>query len=575
MQRKVIKWVTVILSFVMGMAFSWSCQKRGDAIRKAETIVFSNPDSALLLLKDIEAGDVSGAENRAKYALLLTIANDRSGIAHESPDDILSALDYYAEHDSPDSLLGIASFYLGRVYEGMEQPEMALESYLKAKPYFTTATGDYWQGMLSFRIGYLYYRDKDYSRAALSLDEAVRHFSRSNDSLNLAHTYGFVGTNYLLQGEYAEALNTLEQANNLHIELGDTEGIMNNVLTISNIYLEELNDVLSAESILLKTYRRYNDGEIPLNHYPFVSQIEAKKENFAAAIDYLRKYIRLNPGLEIEKRSALLYMISDYYHELGRHSTAYDHLNDYIYLMDTVNQNRMDVILQEVEKKHAKQELENEYESYRRQTAYQIVLGAFGISVVLGLMISEARKRRKKNQDLQADIDGLRSQMGDFADLEDKLSVMLDMQVEKETRLQEVLTNKMLHIQKLVDYLFLYENNPDEFKKKIRIAVVQAKKDEYFGELHEIVNDRYYGIVDHLKRLHPSLSNDELSLCCLICFGFNNNQIGILFGYTNANSIFNKRHKIRKKMGLWPNYESLEAYLTQVISDLSNNEQSV
>lgn len=509
-----------------------------------------------------------GAENKAKYALLLTIAYDRSGLGYESADDALLAHNYYHAQAASDSLLGITLFYLGRAYDNIGQRDLALKSYLKAKPHFAAIDSDYWQGILSFRIGNLYYRDNDYSHASLSLDEAVEYFQRSNDSTNLAHAYNFVGANYLLQGNYSKALEALEYAKNIHIGSGHTQGIMSDVMNISSIYMEELDDISSAETILKEAYDDFNGGKIPLSHYPFLSQIEAKKGNFTAAIDYIRKYIELKPDMNPEMRSALLFQISDYYHESGNHSAAYSHLNDYIYLMDTVNRNRMDVILQEVEKKHAKQELENEYKAYRRQMTYKIIIGALAIGVIIVFLVSETRKRRKKNHDLQADLDGLRSQMGDFSDLKEKLSVMLDKQVEKETRLQEVLTNKMLHIQRLVDYLFLYENNPDEFKKKVRVGVVQAKKDEYFGELHEIVNDRYHGVVDELKRLHPSLTADELNLCCLICFGFNNNQIGILFGYTNANSIFNKRHKVRKKMGLWPNYESLEAYLSQIISDL-------
>jgi chaperonin cofactor prefoldin len=166
------------------------------------------------------------------------------------------------------------------------------------------------------------------------------------------------------------------------------------------------------------------------------------------------------------------------------------------------------------------------------------------------------------------------SQMNEFEDLKSNLSSVLDNRNEKEARLHDLLTNKMLHLQKMVDYLFLYKNNSDEFKKKVGSAVIQAEKDTYFGELREVVNEKFAGIVDYLEAQFPSLTEDEVNLCCLVCFGFNNNQIGILFGYTNPNSIFNKRHKLRKKMGLWPNYESLEAYLSQTVENLRNRQVS-
>jgi chromosome segregation ATPase len=250
---------------------------------------------------------------------------------------------------------------------------------------------------------------------------------------------------------------------------------------------------------------------------------------------------------------------------------AYDYLNDYVASTDSLYNNEIVTVLQEVEKRYEKQELENEYRAYRTLSLYRATIGLICLLVLISILWLNVRKRRQKIQHLQADLDGMKSQMNEFDSIKNNLSVVLDKHTEKESRLHEVLTNKMLHVQKLVDYLFLYDNNPDEFKKKIGSAVIQAERDRYFGELHEIVNEKYAGIVDYLKQQHPTLSDDELNICCLICFGFNNNQMGILFGYTNSNSIFNKRHKLRKKMGLWPNYESLESYLIRLMADLRND----
>jgi hypothetical protein len=60
----------------------------------------------------------------------------------------------------------------------------------------------------------------------------------------------------------------------------------------------------------------------------------------------------------------------------------------------------------------------------------------------------------------------------------------------------------------------------------------------------------------------------------LVCFGFTNNQIGILFGHTNPKSIFNKRSTLRQKLGLWPKYESLEAFLSQIATELRHKKET-
>lgn len=564
-KRRLVIAISLIL---ISISCSRNSQIKDATINTAETLVFSNPDSALMLLRNIDISKIAEPEDQARYSLLLTIAQDKTGIVHKSIDDINIALAYYEKASTPDSLLGVINYYLGRVYEDMGEPREALESYFKAKSYFENNNSCYWLGRIFYNMGYLYYYDGDYNHAASFLEKAIDQFSLCKDSLSVAHTYNLIGANYLLLGDHLQALAVLKKASDMYVGLDQTEGLLSTALAISSIYMEELGNVSLAESVLKQTHTKYNDGKTPLEHYPLLSQIEARKGNFYIAVQLLEEYVNSNVDLSLEQKSYYIYLISNYYRDMGNDKLAYNYVENYLAVLDSLHKNETVTVLREVEEKYKQQELENRYKSYRKQTAYRIIIGALIFCIIISLLILEVRKRKKRNLTLQTDLDGLRSQMNDFEDLKQRLSVVLNKKIEKETRLQEVLMNKMLHVQKLVDYLFLYENNSDEFKKKIRIAVVQAEKNEYFGELHEIVNEKFNGIVNYLKEIHPTLTDDELSLCCLICFGFTNTQISILFGYTNSNSIFNKRHKVRKKMGLWPNYDSLETYLIQLADEL-------
>jgi tetratricopeptide (TPR) repeat protein len=303
-----------------------------------------------------------------------------------------------------------------------------------------------------------------------------------------------------------------------------------------------------------------------------MSRVEAAKGNYKEAVKLLRDYIANNPNMPMEELAAYQYYLSTYFKESRQYSAAYDYLNEYVAVMDSVYISDTANALQEIEKRYQVQEVEREYEEFRRIMMYRIIIGIIIVFILIAFLILRARKKRRKIINLQTDLEVMQSQMTEFDGVKATLSNVLDRQVEKETRLHEVLTTKMLQLQRIVDYMYLHDNNPDEFKKKVRDEVVQAGKDEYFGDLHEIVNEKYFGIVDYLKGNYPSLSNDELNICCLVCFGFNNNQIGILFGYTNSKSIFNKRHTLRQKLGLSPTYESLEAFMTQKVSDLRGPE---
>jgi ATP/maltotriose-dependent transcriptional regulator MalT len=400
------------------------------------------------------------------------------------------------------------------------------------------------------------------------MEQAIQYFTNCNDTLNAAHAYNLQGFNHRLLKDYSLALEMLVKANDLYLAINHMEGLMSNALAISGVLLQEPNGAYRADSLMRQIHGEYNNGVIPLHHYPMMSRIEEGKGNYAKAIKHLQTYIELLPDLALDKQATYNYLISDYYNELRQYSSAYDYLRDYVSTMDSLYKGKTVTVLQEVEKKYEKQALESEYQAFRKITKLRILTGLTVLVAAIVISVYEIRRRRRKNLDLQADLDILQQQVGELDDLKNKLSDVLDKHSQKDARLQEILLRRMSHVQNMAEYLHLYENNPDEFKKKVHTKIVKAERDTYFGELQEIVNEKYAGIVDYLKESFPLLSEDELNFCCLLCFGFSNSQIAILFRLTNPSSMYNKRHMVRQKMGLCSTYKSLEAYLTQLISEL-------
>ncbi len=248
------------------------------------------------------------------------------------------------------------------------------------------------------------------------------------------------------------------------------------------------------------------------------------------AIGHLQQYLDTSTDVSLQEHAAVNYLLYTYYEASEQYPSALVHLSKYTDYADSLHHNDMEVMLRDVEQEFENAELQNEYRAYRKLTLYRGVVGLLCAALAIFFLVRIVRKRKQKILNLQADLEGMKSQKNEFDDLKATLSSVLDKKHEKEERLHQVLTNKMLHVQKILDYLFLYDNNPDEFKRKVDTAIIQVEKDSYFGELHEIVNEKYAGVIDYLKQKFPDLSQEELNLCCLICFGFNNNQMGILFG---------------------------------------------
>ncbi len=170
--------------------------------RLAEWLVLTNPDSAHVVLNHIEPNTLLDRQNMARYKLVRTIANDRLGIAHESPDDILAARDFFYINNTSDSLLAIVHLYTGRVQEDLGQSKEALESYLTAESTLKNTPGNsYWKGRIDAHIAELYHDDRDYVKSATYAEQAIRHFGDSGEALGMANAYNLLGFNHKLEGD--------------------------------------------------------------------------------------------------------------------------------------------------------------------------------------------------------------------------------------------------------------------------------------------------------------------------------------------------------------------------------------
>ena len=116
-----------IFCFCSGLVFlCHSCRREiasvYPALLSADSMMWSNPDSALLVLEQIPDSRELRGEERALYALLLTQARYKSCVLLENDSLIQIAVDYY-DGGRKQERLAQAYFYWGCVY--LETKEFA------------------------------------------------------------------------------------------------------------------------------------------------------------------------------------------------------------------------------------------------------------------------------------------------------------------------------------------------------------------------------------------------------------------------------------------------------------------
>lgn len=92
----------VIMCAVVLMLFSWlmvSCSesKEQKVLNRVESVIEAHPDSALTLLRGVDKASLGSDKERARYALLMSMALDKNYIDTTSFDVIQPAMDYYLD----------------------------------------------------------------------------------------------------------------------------------------------------------------------------------------------------------------------------------------------------------------------------------------------------------------------------------------------------------------------------------------------------------------------------------------------------------------------------------------------
>ncbi|MDE5552033.1 MAG: hypothetical protein K2I91_02420, partial [Muribaculaceae bacterium] len=97
----------------------------------ADSIMEERPDSALTILESVDTAQLHGRADRARYALLKSMAIDKNLIDTATFSILQPAIDYYLKHGTPDQRLK-TRYYEGRIHMNRGDDAAALTSFLQA-----------------------------------------------------------------------------------------------------------------------------------------------------------------------------------------------------------------------------------------------------------------------------------------------------------------------------------------------------------------------------------------------------------------------------------------------------------
>ena len=562
--------------------------------RKIENLMPQHPDSALMLLEQIENKENLSRKDKAHYYLLLTEAEDKTYVTHTTDSLISIAADYYEKTDD----LGRkakAWYYKGRINQDLGHPLKAQEYYLKALRDEEKIEDHALLGRIHNHIGMLYAYQKVYEKALPFQKKAVENFHLINDSTGQVFALRDLGRTFLMLGLQDSSIICNQKA----IALMRKRIIPSVYTELAGLYIDRQR-MEEAHGLLRTSLQNVAKPQAKYPVYLVLGELYKKSGQIDSARFYLQACINSAPLPET--RAGGLFHLKEIALEKGQWEQAALLSKQYELLKDSIEQGKNAESIRNVQAFYSYNEIEQDLWEARlyaskQKSFYSLLITAclFLLTVALLRFIHYRRERKKLLQRLKANEEQIQRNEQTLKNISDvKDSLQNEIQIYKTTerqlskekdeqlkRTNEEIRQKIMQLEKLSHTkdeleknLLTLRSENSNLKKREQAREEERKKIE---ESERLQNERLYDkfrspagweptdtdwhkLFISVDKLYPkmvttlqkstSLNESERKICYLSKIGVKPGAIEILLGKGNV-SVYRKRlyEKLTKKEG--------------------------
>ena len=550
------------------------------ALSSAENIMTESPDSARLILANINRSSLKSRAAKARHALLYSQALDKCYVDVDNDSLTSIALDYYKSHGS-DHEKALAYYYNGIVVLNKNgETEQIIDNMVAAQHYAENTDDTYLKGLISFIVGKQYYNQLSFEEALSNFDIAVTCFRELDLKQNLLLSLQYKGISQNMLNMYDEAITTLYNAKDLATQNNDISRLLDIYLNIYYIKIKysDLYNLPNIKTELSNIYQKYNNGIIPLDHHPLWSNIHIKLKDYNTAKYFIQESMKCNDNIS-DVNVGGYYQLAQIEHNLNNNTEAYSALNKYVSLKDSLNSIKQDVLIQSLEQKYhtkyIKDSLENIQKQYRMTNTIYVLIA---ILIVLTILFSyykfkqtstERLRKIKEYEQYIEDVTFVKNELSQKCEL---LTDNINISDNRMNRLHQLLTNRIQSLQYLSNLAVIYEHNTGKFYSKVKehMALSRKPNNDMILNIIDIANECNNGFASHFESLHPQVSKYELCFCCLLSLGFSTESIRVLFNHTHLHSVYSMSSRIRNKINLPSEIGTIEKYVQDLTSSLKD-----
>ena len=539
----------------------------------ADSLVASQPDSALRLLRSVGFDSMGSNADRAYFALLLTQAKYKCDEIITSTDTIDIAVDYFSGGEDADKLLR-SLIYRGASFSDMGEITAAMEAYKQAEA--AASPDDYENlGYINLRMANLYQRvysdgreyidkyrkslhyyelcgNKHYQIVCTSRLGAVYRLNKMdsayyfiNKSIELAKSekdsvWFFINLEslagyYMIEKQYDKQKDIALYVFNNGRKFVEDEHIY--ILSRAYLNLEMLD---SAEYYL--EFADWN-GQLDEN---FVSRLMTMKLVALARNDYKSAYkysemdMKISDSITSVIKNSLAAVESSV--EIERQRVAYEQSkNNMIIILAVLIVAVLLLLLALLLLK-----LRNKSESLRLMTLIQELKNDYSKAT------STIEENKALIESITAEVENNRSIISNYEKCFDRSDFV-------DSSIGDAFDIQLEQINTVIKILDNINNIPtNKLQQQLKEALFTHTGTKQITQFINLVNYKHNNAINRIKEEYPSLDEKDIQLITLMYLGFPNSYICFFLGYTNRQSVINRRRNIVEKLGI---NETLQSFI--------------
>lgn len=538
-----------------------SCDRHGTAwneMDKAENLMDTKPDSALVVLENIPASSVKGKEAAARYALLKSIALDKNYIDTTNFDVLQPAIDYYIKNGKPDEKLR-TYYYQGRIYQNQGDDDSAMRSFMNGSDLRNGVTDSLLLAHTLIAQGTLYFKQYKINEFVQNNMEAARLYEAIGKAVLAIKSYTNALDGYIMMEDKPAADSLMSICVPMVKKNPEGEAFLFPSLlsyTVNFCSSDEIKEVLTE----------YQNMELTTDETMIFAEGYSKIGEYDKAMTLISN---INPAENTWDSLKYASIKIDILERQGKYKQAFTLYRDYSASLEHYQKELLSHDLLFSDKKH-QLEMKNLIEIQDRDRIIGGTLcGIFALVILVGWLYYRGYRSKtkrilaeKENKNLRLEQENLRLEIDQLENERDNLKELQKEQSELSKPIKDVIKNRL----DLLNGLLAKEiTNNDRYAEPYNkwIDTVRNDKKKFMDSTRLAFAASHPKFMEYLEQ--HGLSTDEINYLCLYAIGLRGKEVG---EYIQMKRHYIVSHEIRKKLGIDEHETNIGPYIRRLMKGL-------